>query len=81
MTNDSEVAEKISLLRDHGRNANGDVVAWGLNSRLDNLQAAILDYRLLTYDKIIKRRRNLTSNKWKKSIKLKKATSLLSSKF
>lgn len=59
MTNDSEVAEKISLLRDHGRNANGDVVAWGLNSRLDNLQAAILHHKLKTYDMDIKRRREI----------------------
>ena len=34
MTNDSSLAEKISLLRDHGRDSNGVVIEWGLNSRL-----------------------------------------------
>ena len=37
-------------LRDHGRGADGEIVSWGLNSRLDNLQAAILDFRLASYD-------------------------------
>ena len=61
MTNDPVTAEKISLLRDHGRDQNGDVVAWGLNSRLDNLQAAFLDHKLSTYNKDIKRRREIAS--------------------
>ena len=38
MTNDDQIANKLSLLRDHGRDINGEVVAWGTNSRLDNLQ-------------------------------------------
>ncbi|MCC9078802.1 DegT/DnrJ/EryC1/StrS family aminotransferase [Litorilinea aerophila] len=58
-TNDDEVYEKLMLLRDHGRDASGDVVMWGLNSRLDNLQAAILDYKLTYYDKEIARRRQI----------------------
>ena len=49
------------MLRDHGRDQNGDVVAWGLNSRLDNLQAAFLDHKLSTYNKDIKRRREIAS--------------------
>jgi dTDP-4-amino-4,6-dideoxygalactose transaminase len=56
-TNDDAVAEKISLLRDHGRNAEGRVVAWGYNSRLDNLQAAILNFKLKTFDQDCVRRR------------------------
>lgn len=59
MTSDSDIAEKLSLLRDHGRNDNGDVVDWGTNSRLDNLQAAFLDFRLGTYDEDMKRRREI----------------------
>lgn len=35
----------------------GEVVRWGLNSRLDNLQAAILLYKLRTYPQAIERRR------------------------
>jgi len=59
VTDDSQVAEKISLLRDHGRNPDGEVVTWGLNSRLDNLQAAILDYKLKTFPQAIQRRREI----------------------
>jgi dTDP-4-amino-4,6-dideoxygalactose transaminase len=61
VTNDDAVAEKIALLRDHGRNADGDVVMWGLNSRLDNLQAAILHLQFRDYDAIIAHRRRLAA--------------------
>ena len=57
VTNDDEVAARVALLKDHGRNADGRVVAWGYNSRLDNLHAAVLDYKLKTYPKEIERRR------------------------
>ncbi len=57
VTNDDEVATQIALLKDHGRNADGGVVAWGYNSRLDNMQAAVLDYKLKTYPREIERRR------------------------
>jgi dTDP-4-amino-4,6-dideoxygalactose transaminase len=59
ITNDNEMAEKMKLLRDHGRNEDGKVVAWGLNSRIDTLQAAILNYRMKNYDTIVKRRREI----------------------
>ena len=42
VTNDDDIAEKVKLLRDHGRDDNGEFQTWGFNSRLDNLQAAIL---------------------------------------
>ena len=61
VTNDDEVAERIALLKDHGRNADGRVVAWGYNSRLDNLQAAVLDYKLKSYPKEIERRRSVAA--------------------
>ena len=32
---------------------------WGRNSRLDNLQAAILDYKLKNYDNLIKKRETI----------------------
>jgi dTDP-4-amino-4,6-dideoxygalactose transaminase len=57
VTNDDATAEQISLLRDHGRNADGHVVAWGYNSRLDNLQAAILDFKLRAFPQDVERRR------------------------
>jgi dTDP-4-amino-4,6-dideoxygalactose transaminase len=61
VTNDEAVAEKVALLRDHGRDAEGRVVAWGYNSRLDNLQAAILDFKLRSFHEDIERRRAVAS--------------------
>lgn len=61
VTNDDEVASRIALLKDHGRNADGRVVAWGYNSRLDNMQAAVLDYKLKSYPQEIERRRAVAS--------------------
>jgi dTDP-4-amino-4,6-dideoxygalactose transaminase len=57
LTNDADVARKMSLLRDHGRDETGLVVTWGLNSRLDNLQAAVLNVKLRLLDSEIERRR------------------------
>ena len=59
VTNDDDVAETIYLLRDHGRNKEGEVVAWGFNSRLDNIQAAVLNFKLKTYNKEVERRRRV----------------------
>lgn len=58
-TDDDAAADYMRLLRDHGRSPNGDVVTWGYNSRLDNMQAAILDVKLSRYEKEISRRRQL----------------------
>lgn len=60
-TDDDATADFIRLLRDHGRSPNGDVIAWGYNSRLDNVQAAILNYKLDYYDECISVRRRLAS--------------------
>ena len=57
VTNDDEVAAQIALLRDHGRNADGRVVAWGYNSRLDNLQAAVLNFKMKSFPQELERRR------------------------
>jgi dTDP-4-amino-4,6-dideoxygalactose transaminase len=61
VTNDDAIAERVLLLRDHGRNSAGEVVRWGFNSRLDNLQAAILDLQLRDYADIIDHRRRLAA--------------------
>jgi dTDP-4-amino-4,6-dideoxygalactose transaminase len=58
-TNDDEVAERVRSIRDHGRTADGDVSEFGYNSRLDNVQAAILLLKLRTYDEDISKRRAL----------------------
>lgn len=59
LTNDDDTYRTMKLYRDHGRDETGDVVAWCLNSRLDNLQAAILDHKLKSYDQAIARRRDI----------------------
>ena len=61
VTNDDALAERIRYLRDHGRNHEGEVEAWGFNSRLDNLQAAILDHQFEKYGDIISHRRSLAA--------------------
>jgi dTDP-4-amino-4,6-dideoxygalactose transaminase len=59
LTNDGGVYESLLRLRDHGRSADGEIVSWGFNSRLDNLQAAFLDWRLQRLSKVFGRRREL----------------------
>ena len=61
VTDDDTIAEKLFLYRDHGRNKDGEVVTWGTNCRLDNLQAAILNWKLKTFEKEIDRRREIAS--------------------
>ena len=61
LCNDDEIYKKLLLLRDHGRDDLNDVVVWGLNSRLDNLQAAFLDFSLKGFDDVVKRRREMAS--------------------
>ena len=61
ITNSKEIYEKIFLTRDHGRAKIGEIVTWGMNSRLDNLQAAILDFKLSKYQLDIKRRREIAT--------------------
>ena len=59
LVNNKNLYNKIYQLHDHGRDLNGEVKRWGRNSRLDNLQAAILSHKLKSYDKVIERRRKV----------------------
>lgn len=61
ITDSSDLYHKIYQLHDHGRDTNGEVRSWGRNSRLDNLQAAILNHRIISYDMIISRRRAIAA--------------------
>jgi dTDP-4-amino-4,6-dideoxygalactose transaminase len=61
LTNDEPLYDALYAMRDHGRNRHGDVVGWGLNSRLDNMQAAILDYKLQFYGEEMTRRRAIAA--------------------
>ncbi len=58
-TNDSAVAERIRSLRCHGTDAGGRYLGPGLNSRLDEIQAAALRIGLRRLDKENERRREL----------------------
>jgi dTDP-4-amino-4,6-dideoxygalactose transaminase len=60
VTNNDTLAEKIKMLRDHGRSKD-TVKCWGFNARMDNIHAAILKIKLARYDQEIDKRRNLAA--------------------
>ncbi|MCL5270377.1 MAG: DegT/DnrJ/EryC1/StrS family aminotransferase [bacterium] len=49
-TNNDELAARLRLYRDHGRDADGVFHEIGYNSRLDSVQAALLDVKLPSLD-------------------------------
>jgi len=59
VTNDDQIAEKVRLLRDHGRLDRVELACWGYNCRLDAIQAAILSAKLLRVPQWIEHRRKL----------------------
>lgn len=61
LTDDDSVADRVYEIRDHGRSREGHMVGWGRNSRLDNLQAAILNRLFQDYDRVITRRRTIAA--------------------
>jgi dTDP-4-amino-4,6-dideoxygalactose transaminase len=56
-TRHADVAERIRRLRNHGQSDRNTVTEWGVNSRLDTLQAAFLLMRLDKLDSVIAKRR------------------------
>ncbi len=58
-TNDTEWADTIRLLRNHGQRSKNEIVMYGVNSRLDNLQAAFLLRSIGKLDGEIERRREI----------------------
>ncbi|SDS76623.1 DegT/DnrJ/EryC1/StrS family aminotransferase [Actinoplanes derwentensis] len=59
LTDDEPLADRLLRLRDHGRVAKAEIDGWGYNCRLDNLHAAVLDWRLARLPQWIERRREL----------------------
>jgi dTDP-4-amino-4,6-dideoxygalactose transaminase len=55
----SAVFEQACALCNFGYNLQGELVGWGFNSRLDNLQAAFLSLQLQDFVAAIERRRHL----------------------
>ena len=61
VTSDSKLAEKLLLLRNHGLKSRDEILFWGYNSRLDSLQASILNCRLPELSQVIEQRRQFAT--------------------
>ncbi len=57
VTNNKKIAKQARLLRNHGREQRNQVSVFGYVSRMDNVQAAVLNIRLKKLKKIINKRR------------------------
>lgn len=60
-TNSNLISEKLKIMRNHGQKNKYHYDSYGLSSRLDTLQAAILNVKFLTFDSVIKKRRRIAS--------------------
>lgn len=60
-TNDKEIFEKLKLLRMYGMVTRDEIVINGINSRLDEMQAAILSVKLKYLEKMNIRRRDIAN--------------------
>ncbi len=58
-THDDNIAESIRLMRNHGQRTKVDLEFFGINSRLDNLQAALLNVRMKRLDHLVQKRREV----------------------
>lgn len=56
-TNDEAIAQRVRLLRSHGMSDRSTVQEWGYVSRMDTLQAAILQFRLPRLPTVVRQRR------------------------
>jgi dTDP-4-amino-4,6-dideoxygalactose transaminase len=65
VTDDDELAHTVRAMRNHGANGSKamsvDCAVWGTNARLDNIQAAILAYKLGWYADAVARRREIAA--------------------
>ena len=60
-TNNTDLAENLRRMRNHGLQGRDTVLEWGWVSRMDTLQAAILGMRLARLDNVNARRRHNAS--------------------
>ncbi len=58
-TNNRKVSERIRLLRNHGQKTKKRITCYGFTSRLDNLQAAVLNVKMKYLPEWLKRRREI----------------------
>lgn len=61
VTNDRQIADRVRRLRNHGQAARFEHVECGMNSRLDELQAAVLRVKLRWLDRWNQRRRQIAA--------------------
>ena len=65
VTDDDDLADRVRAMRNHGAGPDkvipADCAEWGTNARFDNLQAAILAYKLGWYDDTLARRRQIAA--------------------
>ena len=65
VTDDGDLARRLRAMRNHGSGPDkvipADCAEWGTNARIDNIQAAILAYKLGWYDETIARRREIAA--------------------
>lgn len=71
VTNDKALATRISLMRNHWNITQGalhghqpkqpKVMEWGYNSRLDNIHAAVLNYKIKFYPGMLNRRKAIAT--------------------
>ncbi len=60
-TNNSELAEKLMRIRNHGRKSHYNYIEHGINSRLDGIQAAVLTEKLNYLDNLNDKRREFAA--------------------
>jgi len=60
-TNDTLLADRLRMLRNHAQRTKTELEGYGFNSRLDNLQAALLNVNFKYLPKWIERRREIAS--------------------
>ncbi len=68
VTNNSKIATSARLLRNHGIQNRNQILSFGYVSRMDNLQASILNLRLKKLNEIVKKRRS-NANLYFKNLK------------
>lgn len=61
LTNDDEIANKVRRYRNHGLEGRDNCVEYGVNSRLDVLNAEVLNFRLSKLDEVISKRQKNVS--------------------
>jgi len=60
-TSDEKIAERTRLFRDHGQKTKTEILCFGWTSRLDNLQAAVLNIKIKHLNEWIERRREIAA--------------------